>query len=398
MSSNRSSAFPRRVLAKSLYDGRSEEPFRDQLIDIATSDGASRINTVRPLASIEELDSQTLVADIVAPGMIDLQINGALDTQFNFEPSVDAIARIAEGARRGGTAHLLPTFITAPGRDYLLAMEAGRQAIEIGLKGVLGVHLEGPFLSPSFPGIHEKAAIRSLQAEDLANLIAPFAGKLLLTLAPEEQQPDMLRALADAGVVVFAGHSAARGADIQIARQNGISGATHLFNAMSQMTAREPGLVGSVFDGRGLYAGIIADGYHVCWPNLRTTARLLPDHLCLVTDAMLTLEGKQTAFELHGERIELGDGRLTNHEGRLAGAHISMDQCVRNVVEFAGVSTGRALMMASANPAAALGLDSELGRIAPGYRASMTLFNSDLSVEGVVVDGQYFHINSGLPS
>lgn len=377
------------IVARQLYDGRSDRLHRDQVIELA----GGRIAALRP-ATAADARAGGPEFDLVAPGFLDLQINGAGDTQFNFDPTASALGRIAAAARRGGTAHLLPTFITAPGRAYLRAIEAAQDALRAGIPGILGLHLEGPFLSPDRPGIHDPAAIRVLQDADLAlitgaPLLREGAGTLLLTLAPETLPEGALAALCRAGVRVFAGHSAATADQIARAEAQGLAGATHLFNAMSQMTGREPGVVGAVLTSSRLFAGIIADGHHVDWRNIALAARLMPDRLCLVTDAMLTLAGRQTGFELHGERIELREGRLTNAEGRLAGAHVSLIECLRNLRDRVGLDLPAALAMVTANPARALGRDHELGAIRPGYRASLSCLTRDLEVAGVMIDGRW---------
>lgn len=368
-------SFPDLIRADRVFDGRGDAPLHDHVIEMS----GGRITALRPARA----GDPPPLAAIAAPGFIDMQINGAADVQFNFDPTPGALARIAAGARQGGTAHLLPTFITAPGCDYLRAMDAARQAIAQRVPGVLGVHLEGPFLSPRRPGIHDPKAIRPMDQGDLAALTEDFPGILLLTLAPEEQPEGFIERLTHAGVVVFAGHS-----DARCDQTVGLRGATHLWNAMSQLTGREPGVVGAVLSG-DLFAGIIADGHHVAWPNVRLAVRVMPDRLCLVTDAMLTLAGTATEFALHGVTIRLADGRLTDAGGTLAGAHIAMDQCVANMVAHGGAGLAAALRMASGNVARALGI-TDLGWLGPGARASVTLLDQGLQAQGVVVDGQLF--------
>lgn len=370
-----------RIFARQLYDGDSDTALSDRLIEM--EDGRIRAVTPAPRAP-----KDAIRADIVAPGFIDLQINGANDVQFNTDPSAAGLARIAEGARAGGTAHILPTFITAPGQAYLTAMDATRQAIAAGTPGILGLHLEGPFLNPARPGIHDRDAIRPMDQQDLDAITAPFPGPLLVTLAPECQRDGRIADLVRVGVIVFAGHSAATGADVEKAVEQGLSGVTHLFNAMSQMTGREPGVVGATMASDRLYAGIIADGYHVAWDNIRIAARAMPDRLCLVTDAMQTLAGKITAFNLCGTPVQLSDGRLTGETGTLAGAHVAMDTSVRNMVHQGIATPAQALRMAATHPARALGLGDDLGRVRPGFRASLTLMDDALNARGVVVDGR----------
>ena len=375
-----------RILARQLFDGVGATPRSDRVVEITEG----KVSAIRPATADDARGQDITEHDIVAPGFIDLQINGAADAQFNFAPTVETLKTMAEGARQGGTAHILPTFITAPDTDYLRAISATEEAIRTRVPGILGLHLEGPFLSHDRPGIHDPAAIRSLEEDDLSALTSSDLATLLLTVAPEALPPGTMERLSNAGIRVFAGHSQATADQIAQAQAEGLVGVTHLFNAMSQLTGREPGVVGATFASQSLYAGIIADGHHVDWRNVALAARLMPDRLCLVTDAMLTLAGTQTGFELHGVEIRLEDGRLTDREGRLAGAHVSLVECLRNVVEHAGIELGTALKMLSTNPAHALGLERELGQLEVGKRASITCLSRDLKVTGVYVDGQDF--------
>jgi N-acetylglucosamine-6-phosphate deacetylase len=374
---------PSRVLARQLFDGVSLTGVPNRVIEL--SDG--RIVAIRPAKAEDHDDPDVFSADVVAAGFIDLQINGAGGAQFNFDPSVAALDQIAKGARQGGTAHILPTFITAPGTDYVNAITAARAAIKAGIPGILGLHLEGPFLSPQRPGIHDPLAIRPMTAGDISAITASFPGPLLLTLAPECLPEGSLEALARAGVTVFAGHSMATSRAMVEAEGRGLRGVTHLFNAMSQLTGREPGIVGAVFASEGLFAGIIADNHHVAAENLRLAAQLLPDRLCLVTDAMLTLASDVHQFTLNGQNIFLNDGRLTNAQGTLAGAHVAMDESLRNMIACTNLPPAVVLNMASRNPAMAIGLGHELGSVMPGYRASLTFLNADLKATAVSVDG-----------
>lgn len=372
----------RTIFARTLYDGLADEALPNQFLTIA--DGA--IAGVEACSNEAALAPGTLMADVVTPGFIDMQINGAADTQFNEEPTVDAIARIASGARKGGTAHILPTFITAPDTDYARAIDAANGALRAGISGVLGVHLEGPFLSTKRPGIHPANAIRPLAASDV-DIIKTAQGVVLLTLAPEEQDLDLVAELASKGVCIFVGHSQASFADMDAAIAAGVRGVTHLFNAQSQIAGREPGVVGTALMHPELSAGIIADGFHVHPQNLTMAAKLMGERLCLVTDAMKTLAGTLTGFDLYGTEISLADGRLTGPDGTLAGAQLAMDEAVRNAIALMGVSPAQAVKMATANPAMALGISDRLGTIKPGHRASLTLLNSDWQTQGVIVEG-----------
>lgn len=375
---------PDRLFARCLFEGAGNPPSRDQIIELE----GGIVREVRPATAKDAEGTDLMEYDIIAPGFIDLQINGAADMQFNFSPTPETLASMAAGAREGGTAHILPTFITAPNWDYMDAIAAARAAITSGIQGILGLHLEGPFLSPERPGIHPPSAIRSLTAEDISYLeMADLGGPLVLTLAPECLPAGALDRLAKAEIILFVGHSAATADQIARAEAHGLRGATHLFNAMSQITGRQPGVVGAVMASTRLFGGIIADGHHVDWRNIMLAARAMPDRLFLVTDAMLTLAGTQTGFDLNGRAITLSDGRLTDANGRLAGAHIDMISSVRNLVAHCGVPLAAALHMASGVPARVIDLGKQLGSVRSGFRASLTCMTDELDVQAVLVDG-----------
>ncbi len=309
--------------------------------------------------------------------------------QFNDDPSPEAVARIAEGARQGGAAHVLPTFITAAGNAWHDALHAVREARARRMPGVLGLHLEGPFLSPRRPGIHPAAAIRPATDADLS-LLERADIPLLLTLAPEEQPAGSIRQLSQGGIAVFAGHSAATAGQLEAAAAEGLRGVTHLWNAMPPPQARAPGMVVGALTHPRLLAGIIADGFHVDPLNLALAARMMPERLFLVTDAMRTFAGTVSGFDLMGTPVTLDNGRLTGPDGTLAGAHLGMDRAVRVMVEVAGVAMETAIAMATATPAKAMRLQEELGRIAPGFRASLTFLDAEGRAHGGVVDGDPF--------
>ncbi len=371
------------VLPDALFDGEAEQPVADRAIVIR----GGRIHDVTAASCAPA--GRVLRASVAAPGFIDLQINGGGGVMFNDAPTRDTLRRMARAARRGGTAHILPTFITAPGTGYLAAMRELRAALAEAEPGILGLHLEGPFLSPARPGIHPPDAVRKLTPGDLDALCEGVGGPLLLTLAPEQAPPGAIARLAGAGLTVFAGHSEADHAAMRRAGEEGLRGATHLFNAMSQIMGRAPGVVGAILENTQFYAGIIADDIHVHPANLRLALRAMTERrLFLVTDAMATLDAPEANFAINGKTISQKDGRLADAEGCLAGAHLAMDEAVRNMCRLGGAHQAQALRMASTTPAEALGLGAELGRIAPGYRASVTLLSDDLHALGIIVDGQ----------
>jgi N-acetylglucosamine-6-phosphate deacetylase len=252
--------------------------------------------------------------------------------------------------------------------------------------GVLGVHLEGPFLSPARPGIHPARHIRRMTPEDAAR-IAAFPHRSLLTLAPEEVAPELIATLVAAGVTVFAGHTEATAEDMARAADRGVSGVTHLWNAMSQLQSRAPGAVGAALTDPRLAAGIIADGIHVHPANLRLAAAAMGERLFLVTDAMATLGAEIDGFELGGVPVRLEAGRLVSPDGTLAGAHLAMDAAVRNMIALGRLPAADALEMASGAAARAIGLGGVIGRIAPGWRASLTCLDAELRAITVMIDG-----------
>ncbi|MFN3615179.1 MAG: amidohydrolase family protein, partial [Rubrimonas sp.] len=224
--------------------------------------------------------------------------------------------------------------------------------------------------------------------DDVAR-IAAAPLPVLLTVAPEAQPPDLLARLSAAGVILFAGHTAATWEQMAAAVGLGLRGVTHLFNAMSQIEGRAPGVVGAALSDKRLRAGVIADGHHVHPANLALAAAVMGDRLFLVTDAMATLASDIDRFDLFGAPVRLAEGRLSSADGTLAGAHLAMDEAVRGMIAMAGVSAGRALAMASGNAARAIGMEGSLGRIAPGWRASLTCLDEDLHACAVMVDGAW---------
>jgi N-acetylglucosamine-6-phosphate deacetylase len=372
--------------ARRVYDGTCEQPLPDQALLL--QDGL--IVAMGDAARAQGASARALHADVVAPGFIDLQINGANGVLFNERTDAPSLDVLMLGARRGGTAYALPTFITATGQQYLAAMDACEQALNT-VPGVLGVHLEGPFLNPARAGIHARTAIRPLAAPDVQALCQRSMGQRVLTLAPECADPATLGKLRAAGWILLAGHTEAGWACMQSAKAAGLAGCTHLFNAMPPIQGREPGVVGAVLCDDALFATVIADGIHVHAANLQLAAQTLGDRrLCLVTDAMPTLGTNLAEFVLDGHTIYRTGNSLSDAQGTLAGAHLPMDQAVRNMVQLARCSVASALRMASTAPAHALGLSQSLGHIAIGYRAGLTLLDDALQAHAVVVDGHVF--------
>ncbi|MEJ2401337.1 MAG: N-acetylglucosamine-6-phosphate deacetylase [Xanthomonadales bacterium] len=334
-----------------------------------------------------------LQGHLLAPGLIDLQVNGGGGVLFNDAPSVATLRTIAAAHRRFGTTGFLPTLISAPPEAMEQAVEAVREALAAGVPGVLGIHLEGPFLDPAARGIHAERHLRPLREDDLEWLCALPGrlpgGRVLLTVAPETVGPDAIRRLDRAGVVVFGGHSAARYAAVRGALDAGLRGFTHLFNAMSPLTSREPGMVGAALEDAGSWVGLIADGHHVHPASLAVAVRAKPrGRSVLVTDAMATVGAPGARFDWDGRTVTARDGCCRLPDGALAGSDLDMIRAVRNIMRFAALDRDEALRMASAYPAAALGVDGELGVIRPGCRASFIELDAGLNVRRSWIDGE----------
>jgi N-acetylglucosamine-6-phosphate deacetylase len=325
---------------------------------------------------------------ILAPGFIDVQVNGGGGVLLNDQPTEAGLRAIVAAHRKGGTTGCLPTLVTDR-IDVLEHLAAIAQAA-LKIPGVLGFHLEGPALNKRRKGIHLESEIRLPDARDLA-AIKSFGscGRSLVTLAPECVPPTMIDDLIAAGLRISAGHSDATESQIEEAADRGLTGVTHLFNAMSQLTPREPGVVGAALDDPLLFAGIICDGLHVDPASLRIAFRCKGrNRLMLVTDAMPLVGTDRRQFLLQGRRIALEGGRLTGPDGTLAGAHLTMIEAVRNAVTLLDVNIEDALVMASHTPASFLGLQSQLGSIVPGYRADLVAFSSKFEVIETWIGGQ----------
>lgn len=323
----------------------------------------------------------------LAPGFIDTQVNGGGGLLFNGAPSVDTLDRMRRAHWRGGTTAMLPTLITDAPTAMTAAVDATLQALDT-LPEVVGLHLEGPHLAPERKGVHAAEHIRPFDAHTDAQLRRLPAGRVLLTLAPERLPPGTIADLIGRGVRVSAGHSEASYAQARAALNEGLSGFTHLHNAMSPLTSREPGLVGAALEDRDSYVGLIVDGHHVhpatAALSVRAKAR---GRTLLVTDAMAVCAGEADHFELYGQRIAVQGGRCSTADGTLAGSALDMATAVRNCVTTLGIPLEEALRMAGEYPAAFLGLSHERGQLRPGLRADLVLLDAELQLQQTWVGG-----------
>ena len=336
-----------------------------------------------------DLDNRRLV-----PGFVDIQVNGGGGVLFNNAPTVESIQRIADAHAQFGTTSLLPTLISDDFDTMRDAIGAVRTAIDDKLPGILGIHLEGPFLNVERKGAHDPGRIRAIDDESIEIVTSLGDDAVtLITLAPEQTTPERIAQLVEAGVIVFAGHTQASYDQCVAAEEAGLSGYTHLFNGMTPFGSREPGVVGAAIESEDAVFDIIADGHHVHPASVRLACRAKrKGGALLVTDAMPTVGSDATAFELYEENIKLADGVLRNAAGSLAGSNLSMIEAVSNAMRFIGVSWDEAVRMASTYPAQAIGRQGFIGCIEPGARADLVELPDDLKIARVWRSGELVYM------
>lgn len=367
-----------------IFDGESVHEHKAVLIE-----GEHIVAVVDPeqvpadIGASYDLEGGTLI-----PGFIDLQVNGGGGVLFTAAPTVDSLRTIGAAHRQYGTTGFLPTLISTRFDVMREAVSAVAEAIAIGTPGVLGLHLEGPFLSPERKGVHDAGKFCQLDQTGLDILTSLQVGSTVVTLAPELTSPQMISRLVEEGVIVCGGHSGATYAQTRDALAQGLSGFTHLYNAMTPLQSREPGMVGAALEDDDSWFGIIADGHHIhpAAFSVAVAAKKRGGAL-LVTDAMPTVGSPDTSFILDGKTIVASEGRVTNAEGTLAGSDLTMLSAVNNAAEFARLDWFEAVRMASLYPARALGLERELGAIRPGFRASFLALDSAHRIRASWVNG-----------
>jgi N-acetylglucosamine-6-phosphate deacetylase len=339
-------------------------------------------------ASLKGVAVHDLRGALLLPGFIDTQVNGGGGVLFNDDPSVETIRRIAAAHRKFGTTGFLPTLISDDLDKMKRAIEAVSAAVKESVPGVLGIHIEGPFLSPARKGVHDPDKFRILDDDAFALLTSLKNAKTLVTLAPEMTTPDMITRLTRAGVIIAAGHTNASYEVMREALAHGVTGFTHLFNAMSPLTGREPGVVGAALSDALSYCGIIVDGRHVHPDVLKLALKCKShDRFMLVTDALANVGTGLTSFKLQGATITMKDGVCMDENGTLAGSAMDMSRAVRNAMDYLGLDLHGAVTMASRAPASFLGLADRYGEIAKGLRANFVTADDALNVKGTWIDG-----------
>ncbi len=338
---------------------------------------------------VRQAERHDLGGRYLLPGFIDCQVNGGGGVLLNDAPTVEGIRAITRAHRRFGTTSLLPTLISDEREVMARAIAAVDTAVAEAVPGVLGIHVEGPFLAPDRKGVHDAARFRVPDAEDVALVGSLTHGVTLLTLAPDRVALDTIRDFIARGVIVAAGHTAADYATARAALDVGVRGFTHLFNAMSPFTSRAPGTVGAALEDADSWCGLIVDGHHVHPASLRVAIAAKPrGKMFLVTDAMPPVGSDSPDFVLNGETISVRDGKCQTADGTLAGSALDMATAVRHCVTLLGLPLAEAARMASTYPADFLGLSRTHGRIAVGRRADFTVMDEDYRVRETWIGGE----------
>lgn len=368
-----------------IFDG--EKIVHDHAVVVEGERIAGVVETAKLPAGISQINRE---GGILAPGFIDLQVNGGGGVLLNNAPRRDALNTMTSAHRRYGTTAMMPTIVSDTPQRQRACVEAVLAAISDGNQSVLGVHLEGPFLDPDKRGVHKAGTIRQIQDTDMDWLCSLQMPVIIVTLAPEHTRAGQIRQLTDSGILVCAGHTNAHYEDLSLAIAEGLRGFTHLYNAMRPQSGREPGVVGAALDCETTWVGVIADGHHVHPANIRIVQKAKPrGKTFLVSDAMATVGGSEPFFEIYGETIQEEEGRLVNSEGVLAGSAIGMIDAVRISTELVGISLEESLRMASLYPAEFLQKSTSLGRIVEGFRADLVYFDDNYTVLDSWVAGQH---------
>lgn len=339
------------------------------------------IDSIGSLAENEEC-----LPGMLVPGFIDIQVNGGGGFLFNQSPDVETLIGIGSAHHKFGTTGWLPTLVTDNIKKMQQAADAVSDARRVKNTGILGIHFEGPHLSVAKKGVHSAELIRDLGEQEKQLFMRQDLGKVMVTLAPENVAPKLITELVNAGVLVCLGHSNADFETTQSALEAGANCFTHLFNAMSQFTAREPGMVGAALLNKKSYAGIIMDRIHV-HPNSAKLAFSQKENMILVTDAMPPVGCEQSSFEFFGHQVQREGDKLTDRNGSLAGSMLDMNSAVNNTVDILGIEKTQAIKFASKIPARFLGLEKKYGFITKGYNASMLLLDDKGAIQSSWIDG-----------
>ena len=365
----------------------------DVLVDHAVIIKNELIDKVCPVSELpQDIETRDLNGANLSPGFIDLQLNGCGGVMLNDEITAKTMQIMHEANLKSGCTSFLPTLITSSDEDMKQAIAAAREYHTQYQNQSLGLHLEGPYLNVAKKGIHSVDYIRPSD-DSMIDYMCDNADVITkVTLAPEHNEPEHIERLKNAGIVVSIGHTNATYAEARRGFEAGISFATHLFNAMTPMVGREPGVVGAIYDTPDVYAGIIADGFHVDYANIRIAHKIKGEKLVLVTDATAPAGADMDYFIFVGKKVYYRDGKCVDEHGTLGGSALTMIQAVKNAVEHVGIALDEALRMATLYPARAMKLDHKLGKLAPDTIANLAIFDQDFQVQATIVNGKYEQI------
>lgn len=364
----------------------------DVLVDHAVIINNELIEAVCPIVDLpQDIATQDLNGANLSPGFIDLQLNGCGGVMLNDEVTATTMQIMHKANLKSGCTSFLPTLITSSDEDMRKAISAAREYHSQYKNQSLGLHLEGPYLNVMKKGIHSVDFIRPSDDNMIATMCENSDVIAKVTLAPEHNNPEHIERLVKAGIVVSIGHTNATYTEARKSFESGITFATHLFNAMTPMVGREPGVVGAIYDTPEVYAGIIADGFHVDYANIRIAHKIKGEKLVLVTDATAPAGANMDYFIFVGKKVYYRDGKCVDENGTLGGSALTMIEAVQNTVEHVGIALDEALRMATLYPAKAIGVDHKLGRVKKGMVANLTVFDRDFNVQATVVNGQYEH-------
>ena len=343
------------------------------------------VKTIDLNSNIKQID---LDGANLSPGFIDLQLNGCGGVMLNGAETQQTLEIMQAANLKSGTTSYLPTFITDADEGIKRVLEVTRKYMDKTPNEVLGLHLEGPYLSVEKKGIHRQEYIRKPDA-NMINIICENSDIIgMLTLAPENCPAQVVKQLSDNNIVVSLGHTNATYAQAKIAIDNGASSATHLFNAMTTLSGREPGVIGAIYDNN-LYAGVIVDGFHVAYENVRISKKILGEKLFLVTDAVAPAGANIDCFDFVGTTVYYKDGKCFGEDGTLGGSAVTMIESIQQTVNYVGIELQEAIRMATLYPAKAISVDDKLGSITAGKVANLAIFNNEYKVVATVVNGVY---------
>ena len=344
-------------------------------------------------ALVDEIPKDIKVIDlqgkIVAPAFIDLQLNGCGGVLFNDEISLDTLRVMNETNIKTGTTSYLPTLITTTDENIEKALKLVEENENLEEIGVLGLHIEGPYISIPKKGIHNPDYIR-VMSDEIIHKIAKFGSRVtkIMTIAPENAKVEHLKELRGSGINLSIGHTNATYEEV-LEKVKYFKMATHLFNAMSSFTSREPGVIGAIFENKSLYTGIIVDGVHSHYGSVKIAKDILKEKLFLVTDAVAPVGTNMESFMFEGNKVLYKDGKCISPDGTLGGSALTMIEGVQNLVKHVGVSLEEALLMASTYPAKAVKVDNEYGYVKEGYIADLVILDKELNISNMIVKGEY---------